>query len=102
MIVKTKGGDYNTKTNINVLFENSFNFLDKFPEFVDGARYMEMHNMARRSRNQNTIYSEKDIAYTLRPEPLPLSRRRLDRRDIQRTWPCASAPMSTCQAAEAR
>ncbi len=64
MIVKTKGGDYNTKTNINVLFENSFNFLDKFPEFVDGARYMEMHNMARRSRNQNTIYSEKDIAYT--------------------------------------
>jgi len=43
MIVTTKGGEYNSKTSINVTAENSFNYLDKFPEFVDGATYMDMY-----------------------------------------------------------
>ena len=46
MIVTTKGGEYNSKTSINVTAENSFNYLDKFPEFVDGATYMDMYNEA--------------------------------------------------------
>ena len=46
MIVTTKGGEYNSKTSINVTAENSFNYLDKFPEFVDGATYMDMYNKA--------------------------------------------------------
>ena len=47
MIVTTKGGEYNSKTSINVTAENSFNYLDKFPEFVDGATYMDMYNKQR-------------------------------------------------------
>ncbi|MDE7388726.1 MAG: TonB-dependent receptor [Muribaculaceae bacterium] len=65
MIVKTKGGDYNAKTTINVSFENSFNFLDKFPEFVDGPTYMKMHNKARESRNLAPLYSEETINKTI-------------------------------------
>jgi TonB-linked SusC/RagA family outer membrane protein len=64
MIVKTKGGDYNSQTHINVSFENSFNFLDKFPEFVDGARFMELHNIANLSRDRATVYSQADIDAT--------------------------------------
>ena len=53
MIITTKGGDYNTKTKINVTLENSFNFMGKLPEFADGATYMEMWNKASLSRNPN-------------------------------------------------
>ncbi|MDE5635140.1 MAG: carboxypeptidase-like regulatory domain-containing protein, partial [Muribaculaceae bacterium] len=44
MIITTKTGDYNTKTQINVNVENSFNFMGKLPDFVDGPTYMEMYN----------------------------------------------------------
>lgn len=53
MIITTKGGDYNTKTKINVTLENSFNFMGKLPEFADGATYMEMWNKASLYRNPN-------------------------------------------------
>ncbi len=60
MIVTTKGGEYNSKTSINVTAENSFNYLDKFPEFVDGATYMDMYNKAALARNPSA--SPKYIA----------------------------------------
>ncbi len=64
MIVKTKGGDYNTQTKIGVSFDASFNFLDKFPDFVDGARYMELYNVARDARGYNTVYTDDEIRWT--------------------------------------
>jgi TonB-linked SusC/RagA family outer membrane protein len=64
MIVKTKGGDYNSQTRISVSLENSFNFLDDFPSFVDGADYMTMHNIARTSRGDVTQYSQTTIDRT--------------------------------------
>ncbi len=64
MIVKTKGGDYNSQTKIGVSFDASFNFLDKFPEFVDGARYMELYNIARESRGMDPRYTANEIRWT--------------------------------------
>lgn len=37
MLVTTKTGKENEKTKVNVSVENSFNVMDRFPEFVDGA-----------------------------------------------------------------
>ena len=64
MIITTKGGDYNSKTKVNVTAENSFNFLDKFPSFVDGAQYMEMYNEASIARGGSARYSDLDIERT--------------------------------------
>ena len=66
MIITTKTGDYNTKTQINVNVENSFNFMGKLPDFVDGPTYMEMYNLAEYSRNTEITprYSEEDIERT--------------------------------------
>ncbi|MDE6536229.1 MAG: TonB-dependent receptor [Muribaculaceae bacterium] len=64
MIVKTKGGDYNSQTRVGVSFDASFNFLDKFPEFVDGPRYMEVYNLARQSRGGEAVYSPAEIEWT--------------------------------------
>lgn len=54
MLVKTKDGRENEKTSINVTVENSFNQPMNFPEFVDGATWMDMYNEALITRNPNT------------------------------------------------
>ncbi|WP_156099572.1 SusC/RagA family TonB-linked outer membrane protein, partial [Hoylesella buccalis] len=64
MIVTTKGGDYNSKTRLNMTVENSFNYIDQFPKFVDGARYMEMYNEAARGSGQAERYTALEIERT--------------------------------------
>jgi len=64
MIVKTKGGDYNSQTRIRVSFENSFNFRGDFPEFLDGPEFMELYNKARVARDKKPYYLEEAIEHT--------------------------------------
>lgn len=66
MIITTKGGEYNTKTNVNVSLENAFNILDKMPEFVDGATYMELYNKAQYYRTPMVAprYTQDEIDRT--------------------------------------
>lgn len=64
MIVTTKTGEYNSKAKINITVENSFNYLDKFPDFVDGAEYMQLYNEASMARGGKAMYSELDIERT--------------------------------------
>ena len=64
MIVKTKGGDYNTQTRVGVSFENSFNFKGDFPEFLDGPSFMELYNKARVARGNAPYYSDVAIERT--------------------------------------
>jgi TonB-linked SusC/RagA family outer membrane protein len=64
MIITTKGGEYNQKTKVNVTAENSFNFIDKFPQFVDGAQYMQLYNEASIARGGSARYSDLDIDRT--------------------------------------
>ena len=53
MLITTKKGEENSKTRINITFENSFNQPMNFPKFVDGATWMEMYNEAQLTRNKS-------------------------------------------------
>lgn len=66
MIITTKGGDYNAATKVNVQVENSFNFLNSMPEFVDGATYMELYNKAQHGRTPDEAlrYTQDQIDRT--------------------------------------
>ena len=66
MLVTTKRGAENTKTTINVTIENSFNSPMNFPEFVDGATWMEMYNDALTNRGAGVApkYSQERIDAT--------------------------------------
>lgn len=66
MIITTKGGDYNSKTRVNVQFENAFNMLNQMPEFVDGATYMELYNKAQYGRTPGEAqrFSQEQIDRT--------------------------------------
>ena len=51
MLITTKTGKENERTQVNVTLENSFNVITNFPEFVDGATWMDMYNEAQLTRN---------------------------------------------------
>lgn len=53
MLITTKTGKENERTQVNVTVENAFNVMTNFPEFVDGATWMEMYNEALTTRTPN-------------------------------------------------
>lgn len=65
MLVTTKSGQENTKTQINVTVENSFQSMMNFPKFVDGATWMELYNEGQRNRGATSLmYSQERIDNT--------------------------------------
>lgn len=65
MLVTTKSGQENTKTQINVTEENSFQSMMNFPKFVDGATWMELYNEGQRNRGATSLmYSQERIDNT--------------------------------------
>lgn len=68
MLITTKSGKENERTQINVSVENSFNVMTDFPEFVDGATWMELYNEASRTRSTSESwtprYSQEQIDNT--------------------------------------
>lgn len=65
MLVTTKSGQENTKTQINVTVENSFHSMMNFPKFVDGATWMELYNEGQRNRGATSLmYSQERIDNT--------------------------------------
>ena len=66
MLVTTKTGKENETTKVNASIENSFNVMDRFPEFVDGATWMEMYNEAQLTRDPHASqrYSQEIIDNT--------------------------------------
>lgn len=50
MLIRTKSGNANERTRVNVTLENSLNVPTGFPDFVDGATWMELYNEAQTSR----------------------------------------------------
>ena len=66
MLITTKTGKENEKTRINGTVENSFNKPMNFPDFVNGATWMEMYNEAQLTRNPGATpkYSQLDIDNT--------------------------------------
>lgn len=65
MLITTKSGQENTKTQINVTVENSFQSMMNFPKFVDGATWMELYNEGQRNRGATSLmYSQERIDNT--------------------------------------
>ena len=66
MLIKTKNGDFNESTRINVTFENAFDIPANFPQFVDGPTWMELYNEANENRNPGAPvrFSPEQIAAT--------------------------------------
>lgn len=67
MLITTKSGKENERTQINVTVENAFNVMTNFPDFVDGATWMEMYNEAQLTRNpqlKEGKYSAEQIENT--------------------------------------
>lgn len=66
MLITTKTGKENERTQVNVTVENAFNVMTNFPEFVDGATWMEMYNEALTTRTPNATpkYSQEMIDNT--------------------------------------
>lgn len=65
MLITTKSGQENSKTQINVTVENSFQSMTNFPKFVDGATWMELYNEGQRNRGTTSVmYSQEQIDNT--------------------------------------
>lgn len=65
MIVTTKKGQENTRAKIGVTIENSFAQPMRFPQFVDGATWMELYNEGLLARGAVTAkYSQTEIDLT--------------------------------------
>lgn len=66
MVVKTKTGKRNERTQIGVTVENSIVTPGSFPKFVDGATWMELYNEALLTRNEGATprYSQEEIERT--------------------------------------
>ena len=56
MLITTKRGQENSKTRINITLENSFNQPINFPDFVDGATWMELYNEAQMTRDPSLTH----------------------------------------------
>lgn len=61
MIITTKSGMENSKTKIGITMENTFHTVSNFPEFVDGATWMEMYNEATLARNPSAQKKYDDV-----------------------------------------
>lgn len=66
MIIRTKSGNANERTRVNVTVENAFNIPTGFPQFVDGATWMELYNEAQESRHPGSAirFSKERIEAT--------------------------------------
>lgn len=64
MIVTTKGGEFNSKTKINVSVENTVNFINNAPEFVGAVDFMNFYNNAAKYRDRGQQYSDLTIERT--------------------------------------
>lgn len=64
MLVTTKRGQENSKTQINITLENAFQTPVNFPEFVDGATWMELYNEASTTRGGIDRYGTEQIENT--------------------------------------
>ena len=66
MLVTTKDGIENSRARVNVTLENTFVRPMHFPEFVDGATWMELYNEAQEARTPGSspAYTAERIANT--------------------------------------
>ncbi|WP_295936950.1 SusC/RagA family TonB-linked outer membrane protein [uncultured Alistipes sp.] len=59
--IKTKRGQYNNRY-LNVEVEGGVNTVDRMPDYVNGADYARLNNIARDNSGMSMLYSREDVA----------------------------------------
>jgi TonB-linked SusC/RagA family outer membrane protein len=81
IFIKTKRGRINERI-LNVNMETGINQVDRFPEWVDGADYARLNNMARINSGLEPLYSDSDIAAYAKNDPYDMYHPSINFRDM--------------------
>src|SRR5690554_12473 len=80
MFIKTKRGRADESI-LNVSVESGMSEIDRFPEWVSGAEYAQLNNMAREANGRTPLYSAQDIAAYQNNDPYDLRHPSVNYRD---------------------
>lgn len=69
--IKTKRGSQNER-HLKVNAESGISMTDRFPDWVSGADYARLNNMARQNSSMTPMYSEEDITAYAKNDPYDL------------------------------
>jgi len=61
LLIQTRKGEYNTPFSMTVDAQTGIQFIDRLPEWVNGADYARLNNMARESAGMTPLYSDEAI-----------------------------------------
>lgn len=81
IFIKTKRGRLNERV-MNVNIESGVSMIDRFPEFVSGADYARLNNLARTNSGLDPLYSESDISAYAKNDPYDMYHPSVNYRDI--------------------
>mgnify|MGYP001775372158 CR=1 FL=1 len=79
--IKTKRGRSNDRY-LNVFVEGGVNMPDKMPEYVGGADYARLNNVARSNSGMTPLYTADDVAAYSKKDPYDLFHPNVDFRDM--------------------
>jgi len=97
VFIKTKRGKKNERV-LNVNFEQGVSIIDRMPEWVSGADYARLNNLAKKNSGITTgLYSEDDIAAYAKNDPYDMNHPSVNYRDmmIKNTRSFTRASVST-------
>lgn len=81
VFITTKRGKINERI-LNVNVESGVNMIDRFPEWVSGAEYARLNNLARTNSNLTPLYSDEDIKAFELNNPYSLTNPSVNFRDM--------------------
>lgn len=79
--IKTKRGKANDRY-LNVFAEGGVNVVDRLPEYVGGANYARLNNLARKNSDMEMLYTREDVAEYEKNNPLDLVHPNIDFKDM--------------------
>jgi TonB-linked SusC/RagA family outer membrane protein len=79
--IRTKHGKQNERF-LNVEVETGVNVTDRFPQWVSGADYARLNNLARQNSRMNPLYTDNDIAAYAKNDPYDLYHPSIDFREM--------------------
>lgn len=79
--IRTKRGRYNDRY-LTVDVEGGVNTVDRMPEYVSGADYARLNNIARNNSGLEMLYSRDDVAAYAKNDPYDMWHPSVDFRDM--------------------
>lgn len=81
IFIKTKRGRTNERV-LNVNIEDGVSVIDRFPEYVSGADYATLNNLARKNSLLSPLYTDPDIAAYANNNPYDMYHPSINFRDM--------------------